>query len=74
MSKYADIALEAAALAARGTPPPEAWEACAARAFPTQTASRDKGCPKGAFLGLASSGIIAGVPGGNWTRSRLNRQ
>ena len=32
-----------------------------------------KGCPKNAFLGLCSAGLIKDIPDGNYTRSIKNR-
>ena len=42
--------------------------------FPNQSASRDKSCPRNAFLGLAEDGLIVGVPSGQYTRSKLNKR
>ena len=42
--------------------------------FPNQGPSRDKGCPRNAFLGLAEDGLIVGVPSGQYTRSELNKR
>ena len=73
MSKYAELATEAAAVIRTGTPVVEAWELVAHRVFPDQPASRAKGCPKCAFLGLAEEGLIKGVPGGRYTKSQSNK-
>ena len=32
----------------------------------------DKGCPRNAFLGLCSQGLIKGIPKGNYTTSEKN--
>ena len=32
----------------------------------------DKGCPRNAFLGLCSQGLIKGIPKGNYTTSKKN--
>lgn len=73
MSKYAELAIETASIVRTGTPVVEAWELVALRIFPDQPASRAKGCPKCAFLGLAEEGLIKGVPKGSYTRSQLNK-
>jgi len=45
----------------------------AARVFPDNQSSQDKGCPRDAFLALCGLGVVAGVPPGNYTRSVKNR-
>ncbi len=42
--------------------------------FPSNPASREKSCPKSAFLGLCGNGLVKGVPPGNYTKSRDNKQ
>ena len=74
MSKYAELARNAATAIRNGTPVIDAWNLSAHRVFPNQPASRDKGCPKNAFLGLAEEGLIKGVPRGDYTRSQLNKE
>ena len=74
MSKYEDLAKSAAEKARTGIDPQQAWESAALEVFPTQKSSRNKGCPKGAFLGLAEEGMIRGIPAGNYTRSLDNKQ
>lgn len=51
----------------------EAWHNAAHRVFPNSQSSRDKGCPRSAFLGLCSEGYVKGVPKGNYSRSTLNK-
>jgi hypothetical protein len=36
--------------------------------------SQEKGCPKGAFLGLCQDGMVKGIPKGNYTKSIKNKQ
>lgn len=72
-SRYADIALMAARQAASGEPPVVAWQRAAAHYYPDSLSSQVKGCPKGVFLGLASSGHIKGIAAGEYTRSVKNR-
>jgi len=73
MSKYSDLACDAANRIRSGAPVVEAWDSAAFHTFPSQPASRAKGCPKCAFLGLAEEGLIRGVPKGKYTRSHSNK-
>lgn len=73
MSKYGNVAVIAAEMARSGLSPIEAWKVLAKVVFPTQPASRDKGCPKCAFLGLAEEGLIQGVSRGQYTKSLSNK-
>jgi len=63
MSKYGEVALLALVLLRRApsSSPRDAWRAAAARIFPDKPASREKGCPKAAFLGLCEDGLVVGV-------------
>lgn len=70
MSKYGQTAVMAAEMAQHGTEPPVAWDDAAARVFPGSKSSREKGCPRCAFLGLASAGLINGVAAGRYTESK----
>lgn len=74
MSKYGEVARLAASAARQGTEAPKAWDEAAKVMFPDQSASREKGCPRGAFLGLAEEGLIVGVCSGQYTRSRFNKR
>ena len=73
MSSYGELAKLAASRARQGANPVEAWKDAAEDVFPTKKASREKGCPKCAFLGLAEEGLIRGVQPGRYTRSRDNK-
>ena len=42
--------------------------------FPNSPAAQEKGCPRGAFLGLCEEGLVVGVDQGSYTRSTLNKQ
>lgn len=53
--------------------PPDAWRMAAEQELATRS-MREKGCPRGAFLGLCASGRVRGVPAGPWTTSRLNAE
>jgi hypothetical protein len=74
MSKYGKVALRAVGLlkAGRTADPVDAWEVAAAEVFPDRPASRKKGCPRGAFLGLCAAGRVSGIHGGFYTRSEKN--
>ncbi len=74
MSKYGDVAIGATRIAQTGVCPVDAWNTAAKNEFKDSTASINKGCPKNAFLALAESGFIVGVPKGNYTKSVLNKQ
>jgi hypothetical protein len=73
MREYGDVAIGATELACGGLQPSEAWEKAARTIFPYSESLQDKGCPRGAFLGLCEDGRVAGVPAGNYTRSRDNK-
>jgi hypothetical protein len=76
MNKYGAIAVEAAELVRAGKcrSATEAWETVATAAFPDQVASQDKGCPRGAFLGLCEEGLVLGVSAQRATRPRKNKE
>lgn len=74
MSNYGELAKLAASIARQGKSPVEAWEASALKIFPTKKSSREKDCPRCAFLGLAEEGVIKGVPPGSYTRSKDNKR
>jgi hypothetical protein len=76
MNKYGLAAIGAAKLcrdeAAIG--PAEAWQIIVAKLFPDSPSSREKCCPRDAFLALCEEGHVIGVERGNYTRSRKNRK
>jgi hypothetical protein len=74
MSKYGDVARKAAIKARAGVNPIDAWKQSAMEVFPTKKASRNKGCPRCAFLGLAEDGLLKGVPSGSYTDSYDNKR
>lgn len=74
MGKYGDVALRATELVREVGSPVDAWERAALVVFPSQPSSRSKGCPKNTYLGLCEEGLVRGVPGGAYTRSRENKQ
>ena len=73
MSKYGNVACLAAGEARKGKAPQAAWNESAQKVFPNQPASRDKGCPRCAFLGLAEEGLISGISPGGYTNSQDNK-
>ena len=69
---------EAALMAARQGPsananPVARWESAMERLYPTSPAARNKGCPRGAFLGLCEEGLVKGIPAGHYTKSKDNK-
>jgi len=42
------------------------------KVFPASTSLQDKGCPKGAFLGLCSQGLIRGIEPGTYSKTTKN--
>jgi hypothetical protein len=75
MANYGDAAVHAAKLAQEQHLAPEiAWQRAVAFCFPNSVARREKGCPRGAFLGLCEEGLLRGVPRGEYTRSRKNKR
>ena len=75
MGKYGDVAVQAAGLLAEGraSSPAAAWSIAARSTFPAQQASREKSCPKGAFLGLCEDGLIKGVGRSSSGAGHLNK-
>lgn len=52
--------------------PVTAWADTVQKQFPEKKASREKGCPRGAFLGLCEKGFVRGVPPGDYLRRKPN--
>jgi hypothetical protein len=74
MREYGEVAVGAAELTQTGgVQPPEAWERAAQNVFPHSASLQEKGCPRGAYLGLCEDGLVVGVPAGMYTRSRDNK-
>ena len=65
MGKYGQAAVEAAMMLRTGDvrDPRRAWELVTTRIFGAGKSQQVKSCPRGAFLGLASAGLLEGVPG-----------
>ncbi|SHO56980.1 DUF6979 family protein [Vibrio quintilis] len=74
MNKYGKVAVQAVKTAQTGIHPVKAWKQAAAYEFGECKASAEKGCPKSSFLGLAEEGLIQDIPGGNYTKSEINKR
>lgn len=62
MNAYGEAAVAAAGRLIRSGGDPEyAWTQAVKQAFPAGRSSIDKGCPRGAFLGLCKRGALAGA-------------
>lgn len=74
-SRYGDVAVLAAQLFRTGehASPRTAWDEAADQLLPTASL-REKSCPRATFLGLCQEGWIRGVPVGEYTKSRENRE
>lgn len=75
MGSYGSAAVRATELlrARDVSSPRDAWAKSVRREFPRSVASREKSCPRDAFLGLCEDGRVRGVRPGSYTRSRLNK-
>jgi hypothetical protein len=75
MGKYGETAVKAVQLVhTRQTQSPDkAWQIAAAKVFDEASSSRKKSCPRDAFLGLCSAGLVKGIPSGAYTDSVKNK-
>ena len=75
MGQYGRVAVLARELYITGKAPTprEAWVQAAARII-SSASSREKCCPRDAFLGLCAAGLIDGIPAGDYTRSEDNKR
>lgn len=75
MGQYGAVAVRARELFVQGLAdsPEEAWKRAAEEICNTE-ASREKCCPKCAFLGLCEEGLVKGIRRGQYTQSRDNRR
>jgi len=73
--KYGKSAIDAVKLLMHGKieSPTDAWAEATEKHFPNSKTGRKKGCPRAAFLGLCNGGDIKGVPKGNYTTSKKNK-
>lgn len=53
--------------------PVTAWQVAVSAQFPTSQSSQGKSCPRGAYLGLCETGLVDGIPAGNYTNSQKNK-
>jgi hypothetical protein len=75
MGKYGECAVVAVdRITSSLEEPKTAWKNAAASVFPRSKTSQDKGCPKGAFLGLCGEGLVKGVRRGQYTTSKDNKR
>jgi len=76
MGKYGQAAVEAAKLLVSKAiiEPAVAWDIATNKIFGKGTIAKEKGCPKGAFLGLCEYGFIKNVPKGKYTNSEENKR
>ena len=70
---YGLVAIEAVLNISDNTSPKEAWQHAATTTLSSES-SRQKGCPRDAFLGLCQEGLVKGVKRGKYTNSVLNKQ
>jgi hypothetical protein len=56
-----------------GMTPSEAWNVAASEIFPLSESLQKKSCPRNAYLGLCEEGLVAGVSGNTYRRSRYNK-
>lgn len=76
MGKYGQAAIRATSFIKQraATAPEDAWSRAVAETFPNSISSQQKGCPRGAYLGLCEEGLVSGVPAGRYTRSQDNKR
>jgi hypothetical protein len=67
MAKYGETAVRAVSVYTNGKASSivDAWEIVARETFRSES-SQEKGCPRSTFLGVCESGIVAGVPAGEY--------
>ena len=76
MGKYGEASVKAVKLLVSGIidRPRDAWERATSEIFGKGTWSQRKVCPRNAFLGLCEDGKIKGIPLGNYTNSKKNKE
>jgi hypothetical protein len=75
MNKYAQVAIRTVKeININGRSPIIVWKEQADLIFGHGSSSANKGCPKGAFLGLCENGLIKGIPKGSYTKSIKNKE
>ncbi|WP_420125891.1 DUF6979 family protein [Longimicrobium sp.] len=75
INEYGDVAIRAVEKIRSGTvdSPRAAWNEAAREVFPGRIHRQQKGCPRGAFLGLCDEGLVRDVPAGSYSRSIDNK-
>ena len=74
MNKYATTAIRAVKLVREeNIDPNNAWKYAALEIFKESKSAREKGCPRGTFLGLCEEGKVDGINPGNYTKSVKNK-
>ena len=74
-NKYGQAAMYATELyhKNKAATPTTAWETAVIKIFQNSASSQNKGCPRGAYLGLCESGAITRIPKGNYCKSDKNK-
>ena len=54
--------------------PRQGWKEVTAEIFGRSPSSRNKACPRDAFLGLCEEDLVNGIPRGEYTKSEKNKQ
>ena len=75
MGDYGIAAVNATTIVKSGQhqSPVTAWQAAVSAQFPASQSSQRKSCPRGAYLGLCETGLVSGIPVGNYTNSQKNK-
>lgn len=75
MNKYAQVAINTVNFINKnGGNPMLIWLKEADYIFGEHKSSAMKGCPRAAFLGLCEAGLVKGIPCGNYTKSKKNKE
>ena len=75
MNKYAQVAINTVNFINKnGGNPMLIWLKEADYIFGEHKSSAMKGCPRAAFLGLCEAGLVKGIPCGNSTKSKKNKE
>jgi hypothetical protein len=56
-----------------GFDPAAQWERAMEKLYPTSPSARNKGGPRGAFLGLCEEGLVKNIPAGHYAAPRDNK-
>lgn len=68
---YGDVAIKAVLMCKSDDQynPCDAWALAAQEHYPSSQSAQLKGCPKGAFLGLCSEGLVRGISRRRYSRA-----